>query len=179
MRFLFLCALLGCALGCTDANRTSTATNDPRFHMSDPNELFFRNTRQNKYRLVRDAVPSQDVYRVYALNEVSTRPQIFAQVVLNWLEDEAYLFIETNAYNAEFQQPLTLATQAGDRIELRDYSPAAQLAFAETLAPLLQRESALEVYNAAGETVSIFQTKPEREAFLVALDDFYRLTAKK
>lgn len=179
MRFLFSCALLCLAASCTDANRASTATGDPRFHMSDPNELFFRNTQQNKYRPVENATADGDVFQVAELRAVTARPQLFGQLVLNWLEDEAYFRVTTNDYEQQFEQPLVLVTEAGQDIVLGDASPRANLDFGELIARDLQAGKPLRLRNAAGEAVSIFQSREEREAFLTTLGDFYRLTQPK
>ena len=175
MRILLL-FLFGCTIACTDVNRTSTATDDPRFHTDDASELFFRNTRQNKYLELPQLTEGQDVFRFYQLRESKSNPQIYGLIVLNWLEDEAYFFVETNDYPQDFKKPLTVVTATGKELILTDYAPAAQLEFGESLARWLNQNEELSVISGTGATIRVFRDRDERTAFLTALGDFLRLT---
>ena len=173
---IFLSLFLGSlCFACTDPDRASTATNDRQFRVADPNELYFRNVRATNYRQIPGETHYQDVYRYGTIEEQRTRPQLFAQLVLNWLEDEAYLFVEPNSVADSFTRPLTLTDEQGERIVLGGKSPQQHLEFAEAIATRLNADLSLSLVDLEGKSVPILKDRRERETFLITLADFRAL----
>ena len=170
--YLFLGSL---CFACTDPDRASTATNDRQFRVADPNELYFRNVRATNYRQIPGETQHQDVYRYSTIAEHRSRPQLFAHLVLNWLEDEAYLLVAPNSVAGSFTPPLTLADEQGERIVLGGESPQKQLEFAEAIADRLNAGLSLSLVDSKGRLVPILKDRREVEGFLITLADFRAL----
>lgn len=177
---LFLCTIS--LISCSEPSRTDTTkdTESP-FLVKDPNYIYFKNVRKYYYTESRapGGKPSErmNIYQLRKFSAAKERPLIYPQIIDNWLEDKAYLFLERNEY--PIATPLTLYATAGrdtSVIRMERPTPQAQWATAEKIARALEADQSLFVLNEASARVPIFEQKTDRLAFLTTIKDFRRLT---
>lgn len=147
------------------------------FTMGDDSELFFRNTRQIFY----DRYSPDGTWQAYRFSERykgNDRPLIIPVIVINWLEDEAYLLIESNealASEDEIRVIISNPQQKTDTLVLRERGMARMLEFGSQLYEALQYNSKIMVLN-HNEYVPVLMEETDREMFRITMSDFYRLT---
>lgn len=156
------------------------------FFVDDASHLYFKNMRAYYYdESAGPGANNTERMNLYKLRKFSTtldRPILFPVIVDNWVKDEAYLFIEKNAYRGGFKDPLTvLAIESMDTtsIELTRPNINTQLEFAELIEARLNNEQDLLVLDSAGVSVPLFVDKQDRLNFLTALKDYQKLVEKQ
>lgn len=165
-----------------DPSPETTADRSP-FFVDDASHLYFKNMRAYYY----DESPGpgnsnadrMNLYQLRRFSNTSDRPILYPLIVDNWIKDEAYLFIEKNAYRGGFKDPLTvLAIEANDTslLELNRPNMKTQLDFAILLEARLEAGQDLLVFDSTGVAVPIFADKQDQLNFLTTLKDYKKLT---
>lgn len=143
------------------------------FKTGDDTELFFKNVRQSNYDLEENKAAKFNVFRhENRLRDV--QPLINLAIVINYLQDEAYLLVEPSEDLRKLDEIL-IETASGSEIVLSDFSKEGMLEFASQVYEHLLKDDQFQV-SMKGEQKSILQDPSDREAFRVTVSDYYRLT---
>jgi hypothetical protein len=146
------------------------------FTIGDDAELFFRNVRQIYY----DRSSPDGTWQAYRFSDRyvgEARPMIYPVIVINWLKDEAYLLIDTNATlsNEDYLQVQIANKTDTTIIELKERGRERMLEFGSLIFEAIQRKDSVLVQH-QGKYVTVFVDEDERESFRIPMSDFYRLT---
>jgi len=172
--FLVLLLLVGCKI---DRDKEVDRTKF-QFTMGDDSELFFRNVRQLYY----DRYSPDGTWQAYRFSDrylKNNRPVILPVIVINWLNDEAYLLIETNELlSKEDYLCVTLTnpqTSKTDTLILNERGRERMLEFGSRLYEAMKSNERIAA-KSQGTFVPILKEEVGREAFRITMSDFYRLT---
>lgn len=177
--FLLLSLFLG---ACTaEGPAEPKVTQHSVFRTTAPSQLYFKNIRSTAYYVDRKPQSKKDIYRLRAFSNTRKRPILVPLIVQNWLEDEAYLFLEPNDYEYGFADSLLLRwTEAGDTTQY--YMPfrgkEEELKMAEKIFGALAENRKLEVKTRENGWQPIFQEGDDRRHFLITLGDYFRLVER-
>lgn len=173
---LFLTVLFACG---PSGQQGGNGTGERLFRTTAPSLLYFKNMRSSYYRVEEQPQSRIELYRSSRFEETAYRPIIYPIIVNNWLEDEAYLFLQPNEYEGGYLAPLTFA---------QDTLPGSERFLLQPATPLRQRELGLLIYDgllkgepwyvAAADSalVPLFRQGSDRQAFLSTVQDYLRLT---
>lgn len=172
--FLLLMVVVACKI-----DRDKPVDRDKfTFVMPDDAELFFRNVRQIYYN--RSSPDGKwQAYRFKDFYEGNDRPLIMPVIVINWLQDEAYLLVDSNDFLGEedFLSVVindTLQHKA-DTITLSQRGRENMLEFASRIYEGIQHQSPIFV-KSKSEYLPLLDNEDDRESFRITMSDYYRLT---
>ena len=135
--------------------------------------------RSSYYQSRQQANTQVDLYQLRKIQSDTSTPLLFPIIADNWLQDEAYLLLQTNEYKEDFQSPLTVYWSndtAEGSIQMKDPPNFEhQYAFALELEKVLKNKSALKVVDGRGEQIPVFESYDEKSWFLTTLRDFKKL----
>lgn len=176
---LFL-IFFACETPPTDASRQP----DEIFRTTDPSRLYFKNMRAYYYQEDTKPGTKMDTYTLKKFNSADSRPILTPIIVNNWLQDEAYLFLEKNAHpslagNSLYFRSLGSVTNETLEFELTIFDKQSQYDLASFLHTHIRAGHTLEVSTDHQEWYSIFNDKKDRGYFLQTMDDYYRLIEKE
>ncbi|MEM8569216.1 MAG: hypothetical protein AAGF85_22370, partial [Bacteroidota bacterium] len=100
---IFLLLLFGCNV---NSGKKVTLENF-EFKTGDDTELFFKNVRQSYYDLEENEAAKFNLFRLSDRVINDTLPILNLAIVINYLQDEAYLFLEPNKVLSQYD-PLTI-----------------------------------------------------------------------
>ena len=149
---------------------------DPQFRTTDPSRLYFRNIRSASY--FHERRPNKmDVYRLRQFSNTKQRPIIYPVIINNWLEDEAYVFVEPNHFT-NFHDTLTI--QAKSDTGQTEYAllvpnKKMQFDFAQQIYYNIKAGDELSIKVKNGTFIPIFSEKEDRQHYMTTLRDYYRL----
>lgn len=171
---LLILLLAGCKI---DRDRT-VDRNKFTFVMPDDAELFFRNVRQIYYN--RSSPDGKwQAYRFKDFYEGNDRPLITPVIVINWLQDEAYLLVDTNEFLSEedFLSVVIADTiqHKSDTITLSQRGRENMLEFASRIYEGVQHQSPMFV-KSKNQYLPLLDNEDDRESFRITMSDYYRLT---
>jgi len=149
-----------------------------QFKIGADANLFFRNVRQIYY----DRSSPDGTWQAYRFSDRYTgddRPVIEPVIVINWLQDEAYLLIDVNELLGEEDMITVTLSDAfankTDTLSLNQRGRERMLEFGSKLYEAIQANRRVAV-KSKGEFVPLFTEEMDREAFRITVSDFYRLT---
>jgi hypothetical protein len=168
--FAFL--IYACGDGSTQAGQ---GTGDQRFHTTQPSLLYFKNMRSTQYVMEEQAQSRIELYRHKKFGEEESLPPVFPVIANHWLQDEAYLFLQTQP---GLFTPLTLATDStgSEPLSLESPKPAQQYELAMQLYDGLKDQKQWYVKQQDGQFTPLYQEGEEKTAFLLTLRDYLKLT---
>ena len=148
------------------------------FKTYDDTELFFKNVRQSEYDLEALGAANINVFRINQRNSYKNQPHIGIAIVMNWLQDEAYILIEPNALlNDEEHLHLISKDSAGmlNDIRLEGRGKEAMLEFATQIYEGIQQQQQFDIVLDP-QRYPFLKEKKDRDAFRKTMSDYYRLT---
>ncbi|MCU0419023.1 MAG: hypothetical protein MUC38_05135 [Cyclobacteriaceae bacterium] len=145
-----------------------------QFKMGDDSELFFKNVRAIYYDRATAPDGKTEVYRFADRYTGQERPLITPAIVINWLEDEAYVLIENNE-PLDAEPFLSVRVNDSVTVDLRERGRERMLEFGSRIYEGIQKGQDIRVKQDS-VFVPLFATDNDREAFRVTLADYYRLT---
>lgn len=176
--FFYSISLVSCEPSLATQNSSS---GENSFSVADPNYIYFKNVRSYYYEesLAPGGKPSErmNIYQLRKFSDSNLRPQLYPRIIDNWLQDEAYLFLEGNDY--PIAAPLTLfAVEGMDTlmISMERPSPDKQWETAQKISEAMEAGRSLFILDESGNRLPIFELKTDRLAFLTTIKDFRRLT---
>ncbi len=149
------------------------------FQVSDPSHLFFKNMRSNQYIQTTQPNTRIDQYRLRQWDLDKDRPLLVPVIVDNWMQDEAYLFVETNAYQPGFAEPLTVQWSTEEeqgQIALEQRQPADQRTFLLAVYDAIDRGANLQIRIDEDQYTSLFENTLDQLYFRKTVKDYLRLT---
>lgn len=176
---------IGLMLLCACGNGGEPATDgeekdDRMFRTTPPSLLYFKNMRSTNYSVEEHPNTRVELYRLRRFGETTQHPLLIPLIANNWMEDEAYLFIEPNKFEGGFYDTLRVFWSAGDDssgvYELARAGLPQQYEFARGLAESMRKGHELRVLTAEADTVPIFDDQASRSHFLTTVRDYERLT---
>jgi len=143
------------------------------FKTGDDTELFFKNVRQSNYYLEENKAAKFNVFRHEdRLEDVA--PAINLAIVINYLQDEAYLLVEPTE-DLRQQEEIVVETTNGSEIVLSNFSKEGMLEFVTQIYEHLLHDEQFFVLI-YGDKSPLLANTVAREAFRVTVSDYYRLT---
>ncbi len=163
------------ALGaCTLDGKKSVDREKFHFKMGDDSELFFKNVRAIYYDRSTAPDGKTEVYRFSDRYTGQDRPMITPAIVINWLQDEAYILVENNEL-LDAEPYLSVVIQDSIAVDLRQRGRDRMLEFCSRIYEGIQNGQDIRVKQDT-RLAPLFTTDNDREAFRVTMADYYRLT---
>lgn len=175
-RFVFLLFLI--ISGCKIDNDKTIDRDNLTFKIGTDTQLFFKNVRQSYYDLEENKAAKFNVFRFSDRNMNPEEAVLNLAIVINYLQDEAYLLVEPSELLAD------------ENIELRAEHPTTGESVSLHLVAA-NREGMLDFCTSVYELIvqgydiemklrekrqPILNTPETREAFRITVSDYYRLT---
>jgi len=181
MRLLFLILFVG-LLSCERVPEEKQFSGDPLYRTTDPSRLYFNNIRSNAYYRERKPNTRIDIYKFRKLKINREEPLIQPKIVNNWMQDEAYVFIDKNNYLGGFTDTLTVQWES-DSTSGYHYLALAnkknQYDFAKAIYESIEARHRMKVRTQKNGFVPVFDDREERVNFRTTLNDYYKLTERK
>lgn len=174
-----LCLFLISAACSPDYSDRQKATGDRRFRTTPPSLLYFKNMRSTQYAVEEQPRSRIERYRLNKYERVSGHPVLYPVIANNWLEDEAYLFLQPNDWEAGFMSPLTVSkdTVWSDAVvRLQPQTPEQQYELGIQLYESLKRGEDWYAVAADSTFAPLFEEGNERTYFLTTVRDYLKLT---
>lgn len=150
----------------------------PQFKTIPSTVLFFRNVRAPYYDKVELYEAKMNQFRMKERNQSDTIPLMNVCILEAWLRDEAYIYVEPNAF---FEQEDTIWVywydNATDSSGMYDFSAGDRerhYVFATQLYTSIQRKHSLSV-KIKNEKMPFLDDEDQREIIRKTMLDYYRL----
>ncbi len=153
-----------------------------QFRTTDPSRLYFKNMRSAYYYRSRRPNSKKDIYKLRKASKEFDRPLLYPVIINDWLNDEAFVFIEKNNFKDFHTDSLIVQWQEADTTGtffMTTPTKEAQYAFAGEIYDALTKGKSLEMKTKNGGFVSIFQRQQDAMNFVIVMRDYYRLTEVK
>lgn len=149
------------------------------FKTGDDTSIFFKNLRASEYEKEERKNPRWDIYRHEDLYSDTSGYAINTAIVVNIMEDEAYILVEPGEKLRSLEQIIVFWSnkknnESGDII-LQQQNKEAMLEFASQLYEAMREGKSL-ILQAGDEFIPIFEDEKRREAFQKTMADYFRLT---
>jgi hypothetical protein len=148
------------------------------FKTGSDTQLFFKNVRQSYYDIEENRAAGLNVFRFSDRLLTDQKPIINLAIVVNYLQDEAYVLLEPNEMIG-YDGILIRATDEKNNIsynyQLSDMSKVEMLNFAAIIYDGILAGYVFKI-ELNGEFIPLLNDHKEREAFRITVSDFYRLT---
>ena len=165
-------------VGCEGPEAQKAFTGEQQFRTTDPSRLYFNNVRSSYYYNRRKPNTKIDLYTLRRFARDRNRPILYPVIVNNWMQDEAYIFIEKNDYEA-FGDTLIIEWKSDSlqgELALALFNKKNQFEFAGKLYEALTEQHELKLKKPNGGLVPIFENQLDRSNFITTMRDYYRLT---
>lgn len=149
---------------------------DQRFRTTQPSALYFKNMRSTQYKMQEQPKSRIELYRHKKFADNSLLLPVIAH---NWLQDEAYLFLQPNPAAPALSKPLqftTDTTTVEQALTLDPPTPAQQYETALQLYKGMQAEKDWYIRQQNGSFQPLYTEGNERTAFLTTVRDYLKLT---
>lgn len=173
--FLFIGILF--YLGCQQNKPPKEFSGNPKFQTTDPARLYFKNIKSVAYYRTRKPHSDLDIYQLKKKVQTNERPIIHPMIVDNWLDNEAYLFLEKNDYS-QFFDPLTIKIDqdtSANIFTIDLFNKDNQYNFAAKIYEALKARWALSVKNKDKTFVPILVHYQDKANFMATMTDYFRL----
>ncbi len=181
MRFFPIFITLVSYTTCTQPEPQKEFLGDKQFRTTHPSRLYFNNVRSAYYYKDRKPNTKIDLFTLRKVYKGKAYPTLVPKIVDNWMKNEAYIFLENNAYPYFTDSILvkwqheTIDTLQGEYIMTRR-TKKQQYEFAGKLFESLTNSHELSIKNKKGEWIPLFDNFDDRMNYIATLKDYYRLT---
>lgn len=146
------------------------------FKTDDGTEIFFKNMRQSYYDLEENEAAKFNIFRHKSRFTQDSLPILNLAIVVNYLQDEAYILLEPNALLQTYH-PLTITWEDTSidkkgQFNLDIMNRENMLEFSSLLYEAILANYQLSLHDGT----PLWQHPKQREAFRVTMSDYYRLT---
>lgn len=153
--------------------------NDVSFHVTEPEELFFKNVRSYYYEFEKREDANFHLYRIKSRNKDATQPNITFFIANNWLKDEAYIIAEPNSAvdtAKSLKVRYSVSRSDWDTVSLNTPNSYNNYLFAGKIYLAMTEDARFEILN-NGETSKIFGPD-DRPSVKKTLKDYFKLVGK-
>lgn len=164
-------AMYGCTL---DAEKVVDRSKFS-FKTGDDTEIFFKNVRQSEYDLEVNVAAKFNVFRHEDRLQEDSIPWLNPAIVMNYLQDEAYILLEPTPAMAQFDVWEVILEKRQDTLRMSLPNRENNLEFASRIYEELKQGNPVMIYT-GNDTVSFNSYPNASEAFRITLSDYYRLT---
>lgn len=175
--FSTLCILLA---GCTGPESTkSEASAGSPYRTTAPSLLYFKNIRSTYYEQSEQPGARIELYRLRQFSQPAKEPLLVPTIANNWLEDEAFIFLEPVDFGQPWARPITIRWQSRQDSGLYRLQPAntaKQYELALQLYESLQAGHQLNALTADSTWVPVMEDKNNQRYYLTTIRDYLRLT---
>ncbi|MCB0560266.1 MAG: hypothetical protein H6573_21290 [Lewinellaceae bacterium] len=175
--FSTLCILLA---GCTGPESTkSEASAGSPYRTTAPSLLYFKNIRSTYYEQSEQPGARIELYRLRQFSQPAKEHVLIPVIANNWLEDEAFIFLEPVDFGQPWAQPLTVRWQGEKDSGLYRLQPAnvdKQYELALQLYESLLAGHQLNALAADSTWAPLMESKNTRGYYLTTIRDYLRLT---
>lgn len=151
---------------------------DFNFKTGDDTEIFFKNMRQSYYHLEENKAAKFNVFRHEDRVTEADYPLLNLAIVINYMQDEAYLLLEPNDVLQDEEQMKVFWSgelNTSGEITLENYNRQEILEFTSRIYEALKKKADLYI-EIEKNKVPVLKNENERETFRITVSDFYRLT---
>jgi len=176
-KYIFLFIYLVFNFGCEQNKAAKEFAGNPKFQTTDPARLYFNNIRSVAYYKTRKQHAEMDIYQLKKKAQTDKRPIIHPIIVDNWIDNEAYLFLEKNDF-PQFFDPLTIKVEQDTNVaifEIEVFNKENQYEFAAKIYAALKERQSLSLKNKAGIFIPIFENYQDKSNFMITMTDYFRL----
>ena len=170
---LLFIMLIGCQL---DSGKTIDREKFT-FKIGTDTQLFFKNMRQSYYDFEANEAAGLKTYRFAKRLKSDSLPLLNLAIVINYLDDEAYLLLEANEVVGELPIHIisTDTAQVSKILMLEEMNRESMLNF---IADIYEGILAKNQYQIKIDSTAqpILVSHEEREAFRITVSDYFRLT---
>ncbi|MGF1533771.1 MAG: hypothetical protein ACFCUI_08705 [Bernardetiaceae bacterium] len=181
MKRHFLWGLCGLLLACNPDKEKLVDPNVVSYQTTQQSMLFFKNMRGMYYDLEEHPSGQMKLFRFSDRPQGEDSPHLNVVLVNNWRHDQAYVLLEPNAplqqqFRSDTLHILWQDTLSGTNGAHRFWEGNKELhyRFATHVYNSILKGHRLAVWN-GGDTLPLFPTKEEREAFRITMMDYYRV----
>lgn len=179
-KYIILPVCLFFYFGCQQNTSSTTYASNSKFSTNDPARLYFKNIRSIAYYHTRKPNSKIDIYELKKKVYSDKRPILYPMILDNWLDNEAYLFLEKNEF-IDFFDLLTIKAEQ-DTIttlfEIDVFSKDQQYEFATKIYEALKERQTLTVKTKKEIFVPIFENYQDKSNFIITMNDYFRLIEK-
>lgn len=154
-------------------------TGAQQFRTTDPSRLYFNNIRSVYYLQEQQPDTRIEFYKLRRFPQTKERPFLYPIIANNWMESEAYIFLEKNDFKEGFSDTLTIQWKS-ETDSGYYYLPVAnrenQYVLAGQLYESLRSRHRLFIKTKAAEFTPFFTDIDEQQQFKTVLRDYYQLT---
>lgn len=165
-------------IACQSPEPQTEFVGEEQFRTTDPSLLYFKNVRSAYYYKEVEPHSKMDIYTFRKLSKTDDRPILYPKIINHWLKDEAYIFIEKGFY-PYFDDTLRIQwvsdTLTGEHLLTRK-TRQRQYEFAGELYRSLKEGHQMKMLNAKKQWVPIFKDYDDKSAFIMVMNDYYKLT---
>jgi hypothetical protein len=172
--FLSLLIISGCKI---DTDKTIDR-DKLSFKIGTDTQLFFKNVRQSYYDLEENQAAKFNVFRFSERNVNPEEAVLNLAIVINYLQDEAYLLIEPSKIIADEEIMLNAENPLADEsitLRLEEVNREGMLNFCTSVYELIVQGYDIKMM-VEDQWQPILNTPQTREAFRITVSDYYRLT---
>ncbi len=173
--FLFVYVLF--CFGCEQNSTPKAFSGTPKYKTTDPARLYFNNIRSIAYYRTRKLHSEIDIYQLKKKAQTVARPIIHPMIVDNWLDNEAYLFLEKNDFR-QFFNPLTIKIEqdtSSTIVAINVFNKGKQYDFAAKIYAALKARQTITVKNKEGQFIPILENYQDKSNFMITMTDYFRL----
>jgi hypothetical protein len=177
MQKLHLVITLMCVIiiqGCTLDSDTGVDRSRFTFKTGDDTEIFFKNVRQSDYDLEVNTAAKFNVFRHEERILTDTLPWIYPAIVINYLQDEAYILLEPSPKLADADVWEVVIGPEADTLRLETPNRENNLEFATRIFESLREGKSIRI-RSGNEFVPFLEQPDASEAFRITMSDYYRL----
>jgi hypothetical protein len=170
-------------LACSSSEPPREVDTTSPYYVAPPSLLYFKNVRSAYYYQSRKPKTRVDMYKLRKFEYSRERPVLYPVIVNNWMEDQAYIFIEKNDFSQGFSDSLLVrwskVEDTSGIYALPFPSKDEQFRFARQLYQSLKQNHSLEVKTTKENWIPIFKDGQDRMNFMTTLRDYERLISRK
>ena len=143
--------------------------------MTDAERIYFKNVRSAYYDIENRRDAKMTVYRHGKRSKDTNRPTLVFSIILNQINDEAYIFLEPNfeEYPIQVKWSIPEKNQEGE-ITFEAGDKFAHFEFAQKITPLLLENAIFEIL-VKESWIPLWEDEKERNAVMVTIEDYQKL----
>lgn len=146
--------------------------------MTDAERLYFKNVRSPYYDIENRRDAKMTVYRHGKRSKDTNSPTLVFSIIINQLNDEAYIFLEPNFEELPFNVKWSIPekNQEGE-ITFEGGDKFAHFEFAQKITPLLLENAIFEV-QVKESRIPLWVDEKEKNTVMVTIEDYQKLIGK-